>query len=87
MGESTPPIGPLRKEMSASVKATLFTDLPHSQLLRRFMAGEATDEELADEGVLRALATSVVEVQEIVLNTVRRFGPLLADSESPGAAS
>jgi hypothetical protein len=87
MGESDSPTGPIHREVETSVTGRLFTESPHSQLLRRFLSGEATEDELADDGMLRAMATSVIELQEIVLKTVRRFGPLLAEREPPKTAS
>ena len=78
--------GPTRNELDLTVTRVSFTDLPHNQLLRRYLAGETTDEELSDGAILRALATSVVELQEIVVKTVRRFGPLLTPAEEPREA-
>jgi ATP-dependent Clp protease ATP-binding subunit ClpA len=48
---------------------------PSSDLLRRYVAGEASEEELADDGVTKALASELLHIEDLLRTLIRRGLP------------
>jgi hypothetical protein len=67
------------RRLRQAIEASLTDE--SSRLLRRYLAGELGQDEMGDGAVTRALAETVVKLQQNLLDLTRRFLP-----PAPGSA-